>query len=387
MLAVLAVVPVGQPVSAQDTVRVRADNPPLWGANVRLIQELAIGQVDGPQEYAFGRIYHGAAESGGAFYLFDVNDRQIRRYDAQGRFTGKIGKQGGGPGEYESMAGMAVNARGELVVFDAGTRRVTHFGPDGKMRREVTLNRNVYDAFALDNAGRMYLMTNVGDRMIEGAGVQYQYLRFSQEGTLLDSLRIPTSGSDAPALAGFVLVSSDGMRSNFIERRLRAPYLAGGVLGASSHTYRFVVSDGRRVTSIERSIPGVRLGDEERAQWLEWADSFKVRNPRGQYEIPRVKPFIRDIRSDHVGRIWVDVYVAAERRTNLPPRRDNGGKQILYWRERTTYDVFAPDGRYLGRVALPEESQLLTISGNRLYTLGRGRDGEERLVVFRLDIP
>ena len=141
ILAVIVVTVAVQPVAAQDTVRVRADNAPLWGTNVRLVEELAIGQVDGPQEYAFGRIVHAAPERDGSFYLYDQNDGQIRRYDPRGRFTGKIGRKGGGPGEYQHVGGMMVDASGTLVVFVPGLRRVSWFGPDGKMRREWSTTR------------------------------------------------------------------------------------------------------------------------------------------------------------------------------------------------------------------------------------------------------
>jgi hypothetical protein len=139
---------------AQDTVRVRADGPPVWGRDVKLVQELAIGQVDGPPEYAFGRIFFAAAEPGGAFYLFDGNDGQVRRYDARGRFTGLIGRKGSGPGEYQTVGNMAVDASGLLVVFDPASRRVTHFGPDGKMRREWSTTRSLWNDFHIDSAGR-----------------------------------------------------------------------------------------------------------------------------------------------------------------------------------------------------------------------------------------
>jgi hypothetical protein len=65
----------------------------------------------------------------------------------------------------------------------------------------------------------------------------------------------------------------------------------------------------------------------------------------------------------------------------------NGGKQILYWREQTTFDVFSPAGQYLGRVALPQQAVLLAINGNRLYVRAKGPDDEDRLVVLRLDVP
>jgi 6-bladed beta-propeller protein len=386
ILAVVVVTVAVQPVAAQDTVRVSADNPPVWGANVRLVQELAIGQADGPQEYAFGRIYHAAPDRDGGFYLYDVNDSQIRHYDTRGRFTGLIGRKGGGPGEYQHVGGMMVDRSGSLVVFDPGARRITHFGPDGKVRREQTTTRGSFDAFVLDSADRMYFIVTAGGRMMEGPGVQQQFLRLSPDGKVIDSLPIPIITNRTPIPQTFALSTSDGMRHNFIEEPLFAPYLSGGMIAARSGAYRVIVNDGsRRVTVVERNAQPVRLGAEERAQWLEFADTMRLRGS-GPYDIPRSKPLLRGVRSDHLGRIWAEVYVEAEKRTNLPPTRTNGGKQILFWRERTTYDVFSPQGQYLGRIALPQESVLLAISGNRLYTRGRGPDDEERLVVFRIAI-
>jgi hypothetical protein len=376
----------GDVVGAQDTVRVRADNPPLWGANVRLVQELAIGQLDGPKEYAFGRIFHAAPASDGSVYLYDADDRQIRRYDARGRFTGLIGRSGGGPGEYQHVGGMSVDTSGSLVVFDPGSRRVTHFGPDGKVRREFSTNRNSFDAFVIDSAGRMYFIVTAGGRMMEGAGVQQQFLRLTPDGNVMDSLPIPI-GLRTPIPQTFALSTTDGVRRNFIEEPLFGPYLSGGLLSAQSGAYRITVrGDSRRVMVIERKSAPVRLGSEERSQWLEWADTMSLRG-RGPYNIPRSKPFLHELRSDHLGRIWAGVYVEAEKRTNLPPTRANGGKQILYWRERNSYDVFSPQGQYLGRVTLPQESALLAIRGDRLYTRGKGPDDEERVVVYRLAVP
>ena len=384
--AVLTSSPLGDAIQAQDTIRVRADGPPSWGPNVRLIQELAVGRLDGPPEYALGRIFYAAVEPGGAFYLFDANDTQIRRYDAKGVFAGRVGRKGGGPGEYQYAGGMAVDARGRLVVFDPGSRRISYFGPDGKLLDEMTLNRGAFNDFFLDSAGRMYFIVGVGGRLMEGPGTQQQYLRLSPEGKVLDSIPFPRLTAGTPPMRGFALSTSDGMRYNFIDQNLVAPYLAGGLLAARSLTYRVIVTDGaRRVMVIERSQRPVALGGEERAQWLEWADTLQLRGAGRQYDIPRTKPFVRGLRSDHLGRIWVEVYAEAEKRLNLPEKRPDGGKQILHWRERTTYDVFSPTGQYLGRVALPEETVLLAIQGNRIYTRGRGPDDEERLVIYRLE--
>lgn len=74
----------GEVATAQDTIRVRASNAPAWGSDPALVHELTVGALDGPPEYALGRIQRIAAEPGGAFYVYDDGDTQIRRYDARG---------------------------------------------------------------------------------------------------------------------------------------------------------------------------------------------------------------------------------------------------------------------------------------------------------------
>lgn len=59
---------------------------------------------------------------------------------------------------------------------------------------------------------------------------------------------------------------------------------------------------------------------------------------------------------------------------------------MLFWKERTTYDVFSPAGAYLGRVRLPAETVILAIQDHRLLTRARGPDGEDRVIAYRLDI-
>jgi hypothetical protein len=203
---------------------------------------------------------------------------------------------------------------------------------------------------------------------------------------MLDSLSHPLNPWDFPLDKSFSLVTSDGMRWNFTERSIVAPYTPGGVLSANTHHYRFVVTTpDRRSLVVERKHEPVPLGRDERAEWVAWAEYFRTR-PGGaarQYEIPRMKPAIRSLSSDKSGRIWVDVFVSAERR-NETPRGPGDARPLLTWKERTTYDVFSPKGAYLGRVALPAESVILAIQGERLYLRTKGPEGEDRVGVYRM---
>lgn len=374
---------------SQDTVRVRADGPPGWGANVRLVQEVAIGQLDGPPEYSFGRIQAAAAAPNGEFYLFDANDRQLRRYDRAGRFLNLVGKRGGGPGEYQFVAGMDITRDGLLVIKDPENSRVSYFHPDGRVERDFPVLRfGFYGTnFVTDTTGLVYMTVSVGATMTEGPGSKQQYLRLKPDGAVHDSIALPDRNADRDAPRPFWLSTSDGMRWNFTPQALSAPYWPGGVLSGHSHAYRYVVAPaGGRPMVVERTHTPLPLGEAERADWMKWVEYFKSQPGGRTYDVPRTKPAIRELRSDHLGRVWVDVFVAAEKR-NDPPRPAGDVRPLLTWKERTTYDVFSPTGAYLGRVGLPAQTTLLAIRDSRLYTLTKGPDGEDRVVVLRMQVP
>jgi hypothetical protein len=152
---------------------------------------------------------------------------------------------------------------------------------------------------------------------------------------------------------------------------------------------------GGKLVTVQRAYSPVPLGAAERKEWEAYADYFFAREqaerPRPgiqhsapvRAEIPAVKPAIRDLSVDRDGRVWLDVYTAAEKR-NIPPRAKGDARPQLTWRERSTFDVFATAGTYLGRVTLPAEYQMLDARGDRIWTLTTGPDDEERIVVFRI---
>jgi len=92
------------------------------------------------------------------------------------------------------------------------------------------------------------------------------------------------------------------------------------------------------------------------------------------------------------GRIWVSVSLPAERIPDdelapptppvpgsneppIPPRR---------WREPVAFDVFEPDGRYLGRVALPTGATWRASRGDRLWAVTRDSLDIEQVTRFRV---
>src|SRR5690606_13071445 len=99
--------------------------------------------------------------------------------------------------------------------------------------------------------------------------------------------------------------------------------------------------------------------------------------------LPSRKPLVRNLLGDPAGRVWLEVYAKAEERAPTP-RRPGDSRPQLTLRDATTYEVFAADGTYLGRIALPPESQVLGITPTRLWVFQRGPDDEERVAAYAL---
>ena len=61
------------------------------------------------------------------------------------------------------------------------------------------------------------------------------------------------------------------------------------------------------------------------------------------------------------------------------------GPVLPRWREPAVWDVFEPDGRYLGRVAKPTNIAMLRMSRNRVWGTLADDDGVQLVKRFRID--
>ena len=386
-LAVGCLVSVGGGATpAQDTVRVRADGKPLWGENARLVRELTIGQLEGPPEYSLGEVTHVIGDAAGRIYVFDHDDNQIRQFDSRGRFLGYVGRRGSGPGEYQYADGLAIVSDSLLVVCDRSNLRVTLFRPNRELHRTLRLQRLTYGGrrgCVVDADGMLYqrvAVSALGGAGENRVGAATQFLRMEIGGLVADSFYF---GVYNPNLY-FTLNTEEGPRPAFPIELAGGPYEGGGLVTGTTDRYRIVVRRiGKPVLVIERTHRPVAFVREERAEWLAWSEYLGRERGRA-YEIPRTKPPFRDLRSDPAGRIWVHLYTAATKRTNIPPRPPGNDRPLLTWREANAFDVIDRNGRYLGRVELAPEQTVTSITPERLYASGPGSDGEDRVYVYRI---
>lgn len=365
---------------------IHADGPPVWGTDVRLVPSFTVGSVDGPPEYAFGSVDRVVGEKSGGFFVHDSKYAQVRRYDPSGKLMANIGRKGSGPGEYQQLLGMAILGDSVLVTWDPPNARATFFGLDGKVRSSfmAVLGGVSHgpDVFGLDNSGIISLQ--VGIRGTRG------YIRYRANGSALDTL--PAVVDDGN---GFMISTADGPRYSLTVGRVIKPNTSGGLIAASTDTLGFAVTGVTNPFRVVRHHVPVRVGASERKEWEALAEIFHklatAQRPQPGVQrmepalakIPTMKPAFRDLRSDRDGRIWLEVYTPAEQRSTPTGGSRNRRPQIS-WLERSTFEVFASSGQYLGRIALPAEHQLLDARGDRVWTYAQGPDGEETIVVFQI---
>lgn len=74
-----------------------------------------------------------AWDPAGVFYVVDRSDGLLKAFGADGRFVRQIGRQGGGPGEYEMIRNVMVGPDGSIHVLDGVLGRHTVFSREGNV--------------------------------------------------------------------------------------------------------------------------------------------------------------------------------------------------------------------------------------------------------------
>ncbi len=79
-----------------------------------------------------------AWDAAGNIYVADgYGNARIAKYDADGRWIRNWGSRGSDSGQFDSVRGIAVDARGLVYVADHGNRRIQVFDADGNFQRQI----------------------------------------------------------------------------------------------------------------------------------------------------------------------------------------------------------------------------------------------------------
>jgi hypothetical protein len=366
-----------------DTVVVRTLSGSIGDSVATLVPVFLVGELEAQEEYVFGDIQGLAVDSAGAVYVTDAQFPAVRKYGPDGRHIMTLGREGSGPGEYRKGAdALAVLRDGRIVLRDQGNSRFQLWTADGEPAGTWSLRTGfstgtVHEetrivggaGILVDTAGFVYRESSAFDGFGGGRGQERtsKLVRYSTDNTALDTLNIPDWPYEVPTITARVVAGrgSGGMGSLKVPFSPSAEwafsplgYLVAGL--ATDYAVSLMRRDG--VLRIERAIEPVPVSPDERANAQEVAtDIMRNDDPSWNWSgaaIPDTKPFFLSLLVSQEGRIWLRVSQSGVRIPDAEvvepdPAPDGRRRVVSRWREPIAFDVFEPDGRYVGRVHAP----------------------------------
>ncbi len=397
-----------------DTTVVRTVAGSAWGGPARLVERARI--TADPADTVDGLRSVTALASGpnGDVYVVDGERATVRLHDRDGRHVRAFVVPLGEPGHYTQPNGVAVLSDGRVVIRDPRRSQLVVYSPRGAYLERWPHPSGVYSPSPLisDAEDRLYTRivfnpTEPREEWREGL-VQY-----GRDGAIEDTIPDPEIDYVSPSL---VVEVPGGDPVRFLipltPRAYWAPSPSGDVVTAISDRYALdVLKPDGSIVRIEREYAPVPASREERSTLYRDVDRrarqidyrWTWRGPI----IPEEKPPFKGLFADADGRIWVQLHQAAELTgefaasaeasgaadadgTSPSTEADSDGRlpTVLDWWEPIVFDVFEPDGRYLGRVSAPpgfRTQPLPSIRGNTVWAAVREGGGVPDVVRFEIE--
>jgi hypothetical protein len=384
-----------------DTIVVRTLAGSVWGDTATLVPELSIGVLDGAEEEMFGDVRALVVAPDGEMFVLDRHVPTIRRFGPDGAYRGSIGRQGGGPGEFERPEALAMLPDGRLLVRDPGNARINVYARDGTALPSWRLPSgggfHTSTPISVDTAGNAYTPVLL-EREVDVLEWAWGLARFAPDGAHTDTLPVPTWDFEEPTVIARREGNSSSTSVPFSPQVSWTFSPLGYFVAGLSTDYRLdLFRPGAPRLRIERVWDPVPVLAAEQAEqehriienFKESFGSWKWNGPA----IPDAKPPFRDLLVAQDGRLWVMVSQPGyEWRTADEARAEEArtGDPQTRFRERIVYDVFEPDGRYLGVVRAPPEfraSPEPVIRGDVVWNVTRDEVDVQRVVRYRITHP
>lgn len=340
------------------------------GDTVTPIEDLRIGALDGPGEYAFGYITSVGVDHHGRIDVFDNKAQpaqRIREYDSAGKWIRDIGRDGSGPGEYSPFIDMVVLANDDVLIGDQTNARMTRFGPDGKVRASYPESTdNGRDVLMPTPDGGWFAEIDAQPVNVQSGWI-HTFRRYRVDGTAADTVPPPPE---------YVALAKHDMTDG------PTPYDAispnGVQLTASRDQFNFFLRRGAQVDTIRRDLPRVRYSALELRTLI---PAFRARARRaGQdprtVKLPEFEDSYRWVDILTSGQIWAQLITPA-----VPYDDRDRGVNAQGYRHPIAVDLFTEAGTPIGRLlgAIP-----FVMRGDTIWGMVKGSSDEEYVVRWRL---
>lgn len=303
-------------------------------------EELSLGAKGESEESMLLEPAVADADDAGNIYVLDRRAVQIKVFDSRGRLVRVIGRQGQGPGEFQSPRYFQITPQNNLMVTDPALRRVSLLSLEGQFVRDLSAGKMwMFMQAKMDDSGNI-----VGSHTVMDQEPRTELVRFN-------------AGLEPLHTIASVPVARNQVFNPYFPRINFDLTPEGNVVWGITTEYEFKVvnEEGKTIRKIvKKHEPEILTQADRDAKAKElWGKEgpsadMKVEWPQ---HFPPVQDFILD---DH-GWLFVRPFVKGRQ-----------AKGVLY-------DVFDTDGRYVARVFLPAVAR--RIKAGKLYTIEEDAEG------------
>jgi hypothetical protein len=388
-----------------DTTVVRTVAGSAWGGPATLAERARIAADQADSVDGLRAVTALASGPNGDVYVVDGKRPSVRAYDRKGRYVRAFVAPFGQPGNYSLPNGVAVLSDGRVVIRDPRRSQLVVYSPRGAYLERWPHPAGIYSPIPLlvDLEDRLYTRVVYNPQDPREAWDQ-GLVRYGPDGAIEDTIPDPGTEYMPPSLL-VTSVRADSVRFAIplTPRAYWARSPSGDVVRAISDDYALdVVKPDGSVVRIEREHEPVPASREERATLYRDVDKqAKQIDYRWTWRgpiVPEEKPPFKGLFADADGRIWVQLHQTAELTGEFAasaeasdsvadPESEDRLPTIRDWREPVVFDVFEPDGRYLGQVSAPpgfRTQPVPSIRGNTVWAAVR--DGGRVPAVVRFEI-
>lgn len=349
---------------------------PAWmdgeGFTVDFEPMLDLALTGSGSDHEFYGVSDGLRLSDGTLVLAEGSTSQIKYYSVDGGFLGSFGAEGEGPGEFRRIRSVDALPGDTVVAYDARNVRVTKVSSDRQLAGETALTQQFITRVAALGPGVM--LVGIGSLEATDSGNGHQrwprdYLRVDTDGAVIDSILLGR-GSQSVTLEGGTIDAAPFLGKDTYIAVHRGHIYMGDSDSLEVRTY---TADGRLTR--QARVAGFDLSDGGTAAAAEAAMREEVRPATREINemlpVPTHRPAYANILVDPHGYVWT-----AEHKGRFRNMLDE---------EAFEWQVFDPEGVWLGAVHLPGRFQVFEIGEDYVFGLRRDDIDIERPQLLRLN--
>jgi hypothetical protein len=336
---------------------------------------VVIGETEGADEYQLYRVVGAERLEDGRIVVANWGSHELRFYDHEGEYLFAAGKEGGGPGEFRSL-GRMWTLGDSLVTVDFQQLRVSLFNRAGEFIHSFNLTSTAEGLLPIPEqvfSNGKLLVEHDRRRRVRESGL-------TRDTVLLATYTLNGEFSDSvgwfPETETYFLVDADRIASQPRPFGLESQKDVAGdrlYFGASdSYEIGVFTSEGFLERIIRRPVPNPELSREEASAYqdrlLERLPEMSppFRELHRQIELPDTKPAFSRMIVDSGDNLWVAEY----------PEDDA---------DASLWNVFDPDGRWLGTVETPYGGFVYQIGEDFLLGVWIDELDVEQVRLYRID--